>query len=106
MVLLRCCCSSTSFAQFRLRLMRYLFIIINVLGKQMYVADTLSRAPVEPANPNADHLDEVEAFTHATVASLPPSSQRLLDILLRVLMPIVARQIVILLSVLRRAALS
>ena len=60
--------------------MWFLFDIIHVPGK--HVVDTLSCAPVEPANPDADLLDEVEAFMHATVASLPATSQRLTNIAL------------------------
>ena len=68
--------------RFCLRLMCLIFNIILVPGKQMYVADALSRAPVEPAISDTDLLDEADAFMHATVACLPATPQRLTDITL------------------------
>ena len=65
--------------RFHLCLMHFIFNIILVPGKQMYIADTLSCAPVEPAISDTDLLDEADVFIHATVSCLPATPQRLTD---------------------------
>lgn len=62
--------------RFRLRLARYNYVVEHVPGKEMYTADTLSRAP-EPAQSDKDtHLEkEVEAFVVNVVESIPASQQ-------------------------------
>ena len=67
--------------RFRLRLMRYSYTISHVPGKQLIVADALSRAPVSTSS--ADDLTlqaEVDAFLATTTDSLPASDERLAEI--------------------------
>ena len=67
--------------RFRLRLMRYSYTISHVPGKQLIVADALSRAPVSTSS--ADDLTlqaEVDAFLANTTDSLPASDERLAEI--------------------------
>ena len=62
--------------RFRLRLMRFRYNIKHVPGKELYIPDTLSRAPVN--NP-ADHLatDDIELYVQTVVQSLPADKDRL-----------------------------
>ena len=60
--------------RFRLRMMRYSFHICHVPGKLLYVADTLSRAPVssKSTDNDAENLEgATEAFISAVVSHLP-----------------------------------
>ena len=51
--------------RFRLRMMRFNFTISHVLGKQLIIADTLSRAPVSmPKESDIGLTEEANAFTH------------------------------------------
>ena len=63
---------------FRLRMMRYLFTISHVPGKDLIIADTLSRAPTTVAT-ESDHLLQKEAncFVDAVVESLPATEPQL-----------------------------
>jgi len=55
----------------RLRLMRYDFIMAYVPGKQLLVADTLSRAPLEVADDNCKELEEeTQAFVQMVLSSI------------------------------------
>ena len=48
--------------RFRIRLMRFSYTISHVAGKQLYTADTLSRAPV--STPDSTHLAEDSLTEH------------------------------------------
>ena len=67
--------------RFRLRLDRFDFTIRHVPGKLLYIADTLSRAPL--AETDADSLElqeEVETFiSEVTKQVLPPTEQQPLE---------------------------
>ena len=56
--------------RFRLRLMRFSYSVSHVPGKELIMADTLSRAPV--SNSNTDDVEfqqKVEAFVNQVIAS-------------------------------------
>ena len=63
--------------RFRLRLDRFHYVINHVLGKHLYVADTLSRAPLATRSTNDDleHLAELAA--RAVIAHIPASTEQL-----------------------------
>ena len=62
--------------QFRLRLSRFEYQITHVPGKQLYTADTLSRAPVSPSE--SSNLQEgADLLLALSVDHLPASSQRI-----------------------------
>ena len=64
--------------RFRLRLMRFNF---TVSGKDLVVADTLSRAPVSPGVVDDEEFQhEVEAFINLTAQQLPASEHRMKEI--------------------------
>ncbi len=67
--------------RFRLRLDRFDYDIKHVPGKELYTADTLSRAPVKSGEPSDDYesnlQDLTELFVISTVAHLPASGYRL-----------------------------
>lgn len=67
--------------RFRLRMMRYQFTISHVPGKDLTIADTLSRTP-STVPTSADQLlqEEANAFVSVVVQSLPATEQRLLQI--------------------------
>ena len=68
--------------RFRLRLMRFTFTIIHVPGKDLVVADALSRSP-SSCTLNMDEialLDEGEYFVANALSSLPVSDTRLSEI--------------------------
>ena len=61
--------------RFRIRLMRFSYTITHIPGKQLYTADTLSRAPV--ATPDSTHLAEdshTDRFVANVVSLLPASA--------------------------------
>ena len=62
--------------RFRLRLMRFQYNIKHVPGKELYIPDTLSRAPVNNAT---DHLatNDIELYIQTVVLSLPADKDRL-----------------------------
>ena len=67
--------------RFRLRMMRFQFGITHVPGKDLIIADTLSRAPA--ADPTtADKLlqQEANAFINVILQNLPATEQRLEEI--------------------------
>lgn len=67
--------------QLRLRLDKFDFDIQHVPGKLLYVADTLSRAPLPGNKSEASELqEEVKTFTSHTVTNTQPQ-QRSLDVL-------------------------
>ncbi|KAL5487120.1 hypothetical protein EMCRGX_G019686 [Ephydatia muelleri] len=66
--------------RFRLRLMRFQFTIHHMPGKNMYIADALSRAPTASSDPKQAALQEdVEHYMYVTevVAALPGSAERI-----------------------------
>ena len=64
--------------RFRLRMAKYSYTICHVPGKQLYTADTLSRAPLPLTAGEADELhEEVETFINGLVQSWPVTEQRL-----------------------------
>ena len=70
--------------RFRLRMMRFNFTISHVPGKQLIIADTLSRAPVSmPKESDIGLTEEANAFIQAIVKSLPISERRLEEIRLQ-----------------------
>ena len=57
---------------------KYSYTICHVPGKQLYIADTLSRAPQPLTAGEADELhEEVETFINGLVQSWPVTEQRL-----------------------------
>jgi len=63
---------------FKLLLMRYNFSIIQVAGKALTTADTLSRAPLQLQSSESSELqDVVESFVSAVVEAIPASSDHL-----------------------------
>ena len=58
--------------RFRLRLTRFQYSIVHVPGKQLYTADTLSRAPLE-----VKHQVEETCLIHALINTLPAGQSRL-----------------------------
>ena len=67
--------------RFRMRMMRYTFSISHVPGKDLVMADTLSRAP-GPGGTNQEVLlrEEVEAYVDAVYESIPATEGRLEEI--------------------------
>ena len=64
--------------RFRLRLNRFDFSIHHTPGKELHLADTLSRAPVSPPGNNSiEFMQEVENFVHTVIAALPAKVDRL-----------------------------
>ena len=67
--------------RFRLRMMRFDFSIKHVPGKDLVIADTLSRAPTtEPTNSDEILQQEVNAFVNSLIRNLPATEQRLEEI--------------------------
>ena len=66
--------------RFRLRMMRFQFTISHVPGKDLIVADTLSRAPsADPTTDEQSLQQEATAYVSAMMQSLP-ATERLLEI--------------------------
>jgi hypothetical protein len=64
--------------RFKMRLMRFDFSISHVAGKDLNIADTLSRAPVENMpQPDTDSENETEAFVDVVMNNLPASQNRI-----------------------------
>ncbi len=67
--------------RFRMRLMRFTYTISHVPGKNLTIADTLSRAPTSSSTTADDKLDsEVQAFVNLVMESLPATEKRLQQI--------------------------
>ena len=63
--------------RFRLRMMKYDYLISHVPGKSLFTADTLSRAPVPGYHDSTSLHNEIEAFVAAIVSNLPATPDRL-----------------------------
>ena len=63
--------------RFRLRLMRFSYSIQHVLGKLLYAADTLSRAPLRDDPQTLEKQSETEIFIATITSHLPASQQQL-----------------------------
>ena len=64
--------------RFRLRLNRFDFSIHHTPGKDLHLADTLSRAPVlPPGNNSIAFVQDVESFVQTVIAALPARVDRL-----------------------------
>ena len=63
--------------RFRLRLARFDYSIQHVLGKLLYTADALSRAPTTTSGDHSTQSEEVETFIATVTSTLPASAQRL-----------------------------
>lgn len=58
--------------------MRYNFTISHVLGKNLVIADTLSRAPIGgPEKEDRAFEDETSAYVNYLVDSVPATEQKL-----------------------------
>ena len=67
--------------RFCMRLMRYQFSISHVPGKDLHIADTLSRAPTSQSTPLDDQFCcHVDTFVHLVTRSLPVTDERLQQI--------------------------
>ena len=68
--------------RFRMRLMRFRYTVCHIPGKEMYTADTLSRAPLaSTGDTHSKNLQEdVEAFVSAILSNLPATENRLQQI--------------------------
>ena len=64
--------------RFRMRMMRFSFSIHHIPGRNLTVADALSRAPLQEVDP--DLQDEADAFVNHTIQSLPATEGRLEEI--------------------------
>ena len=67
--------------RFRLRMMRFLYTISHVPGKELAIADALSRAPAAVTSATSNALEsETAAYVDFIVKNLPASEQRLKEI--------------------------
>ena len=67
--------------RFRMRMMRFQYTISYVPGKNLEIADALSRAPVStPSESNEILQSEVTAYVDFMIGCLPASEQRLAEI--------------------------
>jgi hypothetical protein len=64
--------------RFKMRLVRFDFSISHVAGKDLNIADTLSRAPVENmSQSDTDFKNETKAFVDVVMNNLPASQNRI-----------------------------
>jgi len=66
--------------RFRLRMMRYQFSICHVPGKDLIVADTLSRAPAADMAQADDLQQETAAFLNAVLMNIPATKEQIKEI--------------------------
>ena len=64
----------------KMRLMRFSYSINHVPDKELYTADTLSRAPVMNLNVIEEFTEEVDVFAYAVLQELPASDSRIEEI--------------------------
>ena len=67
--------------RFRMRLMRFTFTVVHTSGKDLTIADTLSRA----TNTTASEADtqfnqDIEMFVNTVMSSLPATEKQLIEI--------------------------
>ena len=69
--------------RFRIRLMRYTYMIHHVPGKELYTADALSRAITDREEEKNDKCfqEDTALFAHTLIQSLPASDKRLDEII-------------------------
>ena len=65
--------------RFRIRLMRYDYNIVHVPGKELIIADALSRAP-RVSTDGGDLEQEVDAYVNLILETLPATERRLQEI--------------------------
>ena len=65
--------------RFRMRLMRYSYILNHVPGKSLWTADTLSRAPLRAARANTDTslLEDTNIYVDSVISNIPVSGDYL-----------------------------
>ena len=64
--------------RFRIRLMRFVYMISHVAGKQLYTADAFSRATKIPPNIEEERLDEASSvYLNSLIKQLPLTESRL-----------------------------
>ena len=61
--------------RFRLRLIRFDFIIIHVPGKSLHIADALSRAPLKSMVDHTSDVEDIKLYIRAVVSAIPASSK-------------------------------
>ena len=67
--------------RFRMRLMRYQYIISHVAGKDLCTADTLSRAPTSDVDKQFNHFQqEITSYVNLIVDQLPATKTRMQEI--------------------------
>ena len=67
--------------RFRKRLMRFVYTMSHVAGKQLYTADALSRATKIPPNKEEEGLDEASTvYLNSLIKQLPLNESRLAQI--------------------------
>lgn len=65
----------------RMRMMRFCYDMVYTPGKELHVADTLSRAPIHmPTKNDAILQDEITSFVHMITSHLPASDEKLKEI--------------------------
>ncbi len=66
----------------KMRLMRFAYTIIHVPGKELYTADTLSRAPVDVSKVDVieDLTEEIEVFVNVVMQGFPATDNRIEEI--------------------------
>ena len=68
--------------RFRMRLMRFTFTITHIPGKDLTIADTLSRAPTGSAtDADTQFSHDIEMFVNTVMSCLPATEQRLTEIM-------------------------
>lgn len=65
---------------YRMRMMRYHFTVSHVPGKNLVMADALSRAPEPGIPPNNSLEAEVEAYVDTTFSCIPATERRMEEI--------------------------
>ena len=66
--------------QFRMRMMHFDFTISHVPGKELTIADTLSRAPASSSPADMELEQEATAYVNSVVENFPATEQRLQEI--------------------------
>ena len=59
-----------------MHLMRYSYTISHVPGKQLTVADTLSRAPMYNSSDHTNFSDKVDAYVNLMIQSIPATATK------------------------------